>query len=107
MVYIAEAHASDVWPINSERCLGPGNSVRTPRTLDERRAVARRFVDALHLESMPVLVDGMDDAFLESYAAWPIRLYGVARGRLERIAEPHGATFDLAPFRDWLLAATA
>ena len=30
--------------------------------------------DALAL----LLVDGMADAFLEAYAAWPIRLYGVA-----------------------------
>ena len=93
LVYIAEAHAADVWPINSTRCGGPANGVTTPTTL------------------APLLVDGMADAFLETYAAWPIRLYGVARRggalRLELIAQPDGAMFALPPCRDWLLAAAA
>jgi hypothetical protein len=109
LVYIAEAHAQDTWPINSTRCSGPGNTILTPKTLEERRSVARRCVDALRLEgTVPVLLDGMDDAFLETYAAWPIRLFGIGTsGRIERIANPRDATFELAPFRDWMLAATA
>ena len=30
VVYIAEAHAADVWPINSSRCGGPRNTVLAP-----------------------------------------------------------------------------
>ena len=94
------------------RSAGPGNSVRAPTSLDERRAVAARMVAALPgLAPLPLLVDGMDDAFLTAYAAWPIRLYGVARRggalRLELIAQPDGAMFALPPCRDWLLAAAA
>jgi len=106
IVYIAEAHAADVWPINSTRCSGPGNSVLTPTSLEERSAVAERMVESLKLRGthVSVLVDGMDDAFLETYASWPIRLYGVSRAaRLERIASPKAATFELASFRLWLL----
>ena len=116
LVYIAEAHAADVWPINSTRCGGPANDVTTPATLAERCATARAMSAALPLADgadalAPLLVDGMDDAFLEAYAAWPIRLYGVARRggalRLELIAQPDGAMFALPPCRDWLLAAAA
>ena len=107
LVYIAEAHAADVWPINSCRSAGPGNSVRAPTSLDERRAVAARMVAALpSLAPLPLLVDGMDDAFLTAYAAWPIRLYGVRGGVLERVGQPHHAAFELQPFREWLLEAT-
>ena len=116
LVYIAEAHAADVWPINSTRCGGPANDVTTPTTLAERCATARAMSAALPLADgadglAPLLVDGMDDAFLETYAAWPIRVYGVARRegalRLELIAQPDGAMFALPPYRDWLLAAAA
>jgi len=106
LVYIAEAHAADEWPINSTRCAGPANSIRRHRSLDERCAVARAAAAALGLEALPMLVDGMGDGFLEGFAAWPIRLYGVGRGgaTVERIAQPSDAAFSLPPLRDWLLA---
>ena len=108
LVYIAEAHASDVWPINSSTCAGPANSVRRPTTLAERRAVAARMLVALPCLALlpPLLVDGLDDAFLRAMAAWPVRLYGARDGVLERIGQPHQAAFELAPFRDWLLETT-
>ena len=108
LVYIAEAHAADVWPINSSRCGGPRNTVLAPTTVEERREVAQRMVAALPgLREVPLLVDGMDDAFLEAFAAWPIRLYGVHRGQLGAIAQPTRAMFELAPLRTWLLEACA
>ena len=97
-----------MWPINSSRSCGPGNAVLAPTTLDERRAVAARMVAALpSLASLPLLVDGMDDAFLRTFAAWPIRIYGVRQGVLERLGQPKNATFDLQPFREWLLEVSA
>lgn len=105
LVYIAEVHAADEWPINSTRCAGPGNSVRAHRSLSERMEAAVRMAAALQLQQgVPLLCDAMDDAFLRTYAAWPIRLYGVRDGGLELIAEPRGATFELPPFREWLLS---
>ena len=63
-------------------------------------------------EGLTVLCDGMSDAFLNEYAAWPIRFYGAradshAGLRLELIAQPCGAVFELPPLRDWLLRACA
>ena len=42
-------------------------------TLEDRFAAARDGVLRLEL-TMPVLVDGMDDAVSEAFAAWPERL---------------------------------
>jgi hypothetical protein len=104
LIYIAEAHAADEWPINSARCAGPRNSVAAPTSLAERRAVAARMCSALPaLTTLPLLVDGLDDAFLRTFAAWPVRLYGVRRGVLERIGQPQDAAVELPPFREWLL----
>ena len=67
LVYIAEAHAADVWPINSSRCAGPANTLVAPTTLDERRRHARMMLDALPaLLHVDILVDDIDDAFLET-----------------------------------------
>lgn len=81
-----------------------------PTSLAERCALARRMVEALGLEAsgLPVYADALDDAFLETYAAWPVRLFGVdCEGRLARIAQPEEANFRLPALRDWLLTEVA
>ena len=63
-------------------------------TLEERFAAAREGVERLGL-TLPVLVDGMDDAVSEAFAAWPERLY-VAEpgGRLAYVGGPGPFEFD-------------
>ena len=63
-------------------------------SLEERFAAARQGVERLGL-TMPVLVDGMDDAVSEAFAAWPERLY-VAEpgGRLAYVGGPGPFEFD-------------
>jgi peroxiredoxin len=45
-----------------------------PRSLADRVAIARDFV-ARHDYSIPLAVDGMENAADELYAGWPERLY--------------------------------
>ena len=59
------------------------------------------------LAPLPLLVDGLDDAFLRAFAAWPVRLFGVRAGVLERIGRSVHAAVELPPFRGWLLKATS
>lgn len=64
------------------------------RTLDDRFAAAREGVRRLGL-TMPVLVDGMDDAVSDAFAAWPERLYVAERGgRLAYVGGPGPFEFD-------------
>jgi len=80
VVYIREAHALD-----SRSPLGGGEHpiVEDPVTLDERNEVAKACMTKMALEPMPALVDNMDDAVSESYAAYPDRIYLVGRdGRI-------------------------
>ena len=63
-------------------------------TLDERLAAARQGVERLGL-TMPVLVDGMDDAVSEAFAAWPERIYVVrADARLAYVGGPGPFAFE-------------
>ena len=53
--------------------------VEDPVSLAEREAVAKVCMTKLALEPIPALVDDMDDAVGDAYAAHPDRLYLVGR----------------------------
>lgn len=71
-VYIAEAHAIDEWQLRTNE--DEGVLLHQHTTLEERFAAAREGAERLQL-TLPVLVDGMDDAVSEAFSAWPERIY--------------------------------
>ena len=72
LVYIAEAHASDEWQAISNE--SEDILIAQHTTLAERIAAARTCEEGMGL-SIPTLVDGMDNAAMIAYAAWPERVY--------------------------------
>jgi hypothetical protein len=52
--------------------------VEDPKTLDDRRAIARQFARDEDV-AVPMLVDTMDDAVANAYAALPDRVFVVGR----------------------------
>jgi hypothetical protein len=81
-IYVREAHPLDGWSFQGP-VSGPvvhrlyprvALDVVDPRTLEERRAVARRCERALDLR-FPTVVDDVDDDVCRAYAALPTRLY--------------------------------
>jgi hypothetical protein len=92
-VYIAEAHATDGWQMQSN--LDEDVLVANHVTIEDRFAAARAGVERLGL-TMPVLVDRMDDAVSNAFAAWPERIYVVDQAA--RIAYAGGpGPFDFDP----------
>ena len=92
-VYIAEAHTTDGWQLQSN--LDEGVLLANHATLDDRFAAAREGVARLGL-TLPVLVDDMDDAVSEAFAAWPERIYIIDADR--RIAFAGGpGPFEFDP----------
>ena len=73
-VYIAEAHTTDGWQLQSN--LDDDVLIANHTTLEARFAAAREGVKRLGL-TMPVLVDDLDDAVGEAFAAWPERIFVV------------------------------
>lgn len=71
MVYIEEAHASDLWqlPANEKQ----GVVFATPRTEGERSDLASACVRNLKID-LPAVVDGLDNFTERAYTAWPDRL---------------------------------
>ena len=91
-VYVAEAHATDGWQMESN--VEEDVLVANHATIEERFAAARAGVDRLGL-TMPVLVDALDDTVSEAFAAWPERIYVVdAHGRIAHAGGPGPFEFD-------------
>lgn len=92
-IYIAEAHAKDVWP------LGDKVSVLDHKDMDERLAVANQFVADTGYD-IPMLVDTMSNEFDDSFAAWPERYYLIrSDGTIEHLPLPtHEFGYDRDKF---------
>ena len=77
MVYIQEAHPTDLWQIGvNER---EGVLFASPRTDGERNETASACVRKLGLR-IPALVDGIANATERAFTGWPDRLYLIDRG---------------------------
>jgi len=91
-VYVAEAHATDGWQMQSN--LDEDVLVANHVTIEDRFTAARAGIERLGL-TMPVFVDGMDDAVSNAFAAWPERIYVVdATGRIAHAGGPGPFEFD-------------
>lgn len=96
VLYLREAHPVDGWWLGGGVMGGvlelagskAASDIYDPQTLEERRAVAGRCQAELEY-GIPTLVDGMDDAVSEAYAALPTRLYLVGvDGRVAYAGRP-------------------
>jgi type I thyroxine 5'-deiodinase len=59
-----------------------------PRTLEERRALARLLPERLQYR-LPVALDPVEGPAEKAYSAWPERIYVIGKGgRIEYKAEP-------------------
>jgi hypothetical protein len=75
-----------------------------PRTLADRLAIARDFVERHHW-SLPMLVDSMDNAADDVYAGWPERLYVIdAQGVIAYKGKLGPSGFEPDEVDDWLSA---
>lgn len=97
-VYIREAHAVDVWPID-------GPQVREPQCIEERISTAQGFKHQCGL-SWPFAVDGMDDAFLHAFSPWPFRFFVLRGGIVDLKTAPVAGTHETdaveASLRDFI-----
>lgn len=88
VVYIREAHASDVWPIG----LSAGKIIPRHQNLAQRIAAAQTLRQDYHLE-LDLWVDDMQDGVVDIMAGWPTRFWIMERGKFLHIAHPDRADF--------------
>ena len=72
MVYIEEAHPTDLWQLPSN--IKDEVLYESPRTDTERADVAAQCVLRLAIK-IPSLIDGIENRVERAYTGWPDRLY--------------------------------
>ena len=86
MVYITEAHPTDLWQTQSN--LKENVLFASPRNEEDRAFVAGACVRKLGIE-MPAVLDEFGNSTETAYTAWPDRLYVVdAAGRVAYKSRP-------------------
>lgn len=71
-IYVREAHPTDGWHMESNDRAGV--KFAQPTNKEEREAIASQCCTALKM-TIPLLVDGIDDAVGQAYSGMPDRLY--------------------------------
>lgn len=86
VVYIQEAHSSDVWQMPSN--IRDKVIFQTPHSFDERTEVASSCVLKLGIK-IPAIVDDMSNSTERAYTGWPDRIYLVDQnGRVALKTKP-------------------
>ncbi len=86
IVYITEAHPSDVWQMESN--IKDKVVFASPKDEEERTLVAGACVRKLGIE-IPAVVDEFGNSTEQAYTGWPDRLYLInARGRIAYKSKP-------------------
>jgi Iodothyronine deiodinase len=86
IVYIQEAHPSDVWQMESN--VQQNVVFATPKSAEERSEIAGACVRNLHLK-IPALLDPVDNPTERAYTGWPDRIYVIDRqGRVAYESKP-------------------
>jgi hypothetical protein len=86
VVYISEAHPSDVW--QSQNNFKDKVVFASPRNEDERASLAGTCVRKLGIE-MPALLDEFGNSTESAYTAWPDRIYLIdASGKVAYKSRP-------------------
>jgi hypothetical protein len=90
IVYINEAHPSDIWQMQSN--VKEGVLFADPTTEKDRETVANACVRNLHI-AIPALIDSIGNRVEQDYTGWPDRLYLIDEAgtiRFKTAAGPFG-----------------
>lgn len=86
VVYITEAHPSDVWQMQSN--IKDKVVFASPRNEDERAAIAGACVRKLGIK-FPAVLDEFGNSTEQAYTGWPDRIYLIdAQGRIAYKSKP-------------------
>jgi len=98
MVYISEAHATDVWPLGNTVC------VNQHQTIEERIGAAKKHIVEDRGNKIPMFVDTMNNDFDNVFHAWPERFFIMLGGVMKMDAQPsrEDKGFNRMEITNWL-----
>jgi len=100
VVYITEAHPSDVWQMQSN--IKDNVVFASPKSQEDRALIAGACVRKLGIK-LPAVLDEFGNATEKAYTAWPDRLYLIdATGHVAYKSRPGPFGFKAAELRQAL-----
>jgi len=101
VVYIQEAHSTDLWQLPAN--LRDGVLFASPRTDRERTSTALACVRKLGIR-LPALLDSIDNRTERAFTAWPDRMYLIDRkGRVAFKSAPGPFGFSVRDLQQSLI----
>jgi hypothetical protein len=86
-----------VWPLGQHVC------VLAHKTIEDRIIVAKRFIEENDWK-LPMVVDTMDDIFMNTFMAHPERFYVFLPDRTMVFkAQPRNAEYPVSDLHDWIM----
>lgn len=105
MVYITEAHPSDLWQVRSN--IEDEVVLASPKSVEERASVAKVCVRKLGLK-LPAVLDEFGNSTERAYAGWPDRIYLInSQGKIAYKSKPGPFGFKPDELRTALARVTA
>jgi hypothetical protein len=100
-IYIEEAHPRDEWWLPDSPEASGKRCVYVHKTIDERLAAARRFIEG---NSFPIelVCDTMKGEVYDRYQAWPERLYIILNGVVVYRGGEGPFGYKLPEVKQWL-----
>lgn len=95
-IYLKEAHPQDGWPLGQHVC------VLNHKCIEDRIETAQRFLRETGFK-LTMVVDSMEDGFMDTFKAHPERFYGIVDCKLQFKAFPVEAYYLVSDIRTWLL----
>jgi len=81
-VYIAEAHANDIWP------LGKHVDIPSHATFQDRVAASDILIHKYEFNKIAMYYDTMTNEFDNQFAVWPERYFIIKDGKFSNIFKP-------------------
>jgi hypothetical protein len=100
-MYIAEAHATDEWPV-----LSVNPDIRQHQTALDRHEATVKYLNTFPLSTnYEILLDNESNEFNNSYSSWPTRYWIIMNGKVCLKMMPDVDKISLDDLKRWLYAA--
>ena len=99
LIYIAEAHAKDEWPISES-----SRDFDQHKTLQDRLDAARALLNDYELApelAAGCYADPIDNPFESAYASWPFRFWVVSDEAVLLKPMPRDSAYDVGELEAW------
>ncbi len=97
MIYINEAHATDVWPIG----LSAGVLNKKHKTIEDRNKCAQEMIKEHNLD-FTIYLDSMNNNVEEELSCWPFKVFIIKDKKFEYISKPKNAEYDIMEIYDFI-----